>query len=291
MIRLLWEGGYQTLPRRLLRRRARAALHAARRSRRRSSSPPAKPQAAELAAASATGSSARRPDAELVERLPRGGRRRRRATAQVTSAGRRARRRRGDRPPGLAERGAQGRSGARSCRCRAHFEQAAEIVTRGGRRRGGRLRARPDAARRAGARVRRRRLRPRLRPPGRAATRRASSASGARSCGPRVARRSPPAAESERRQPCPGQGPRPEHQGRPALRGAARGGREQGEGGADRQRGRERGPLEDRRRGGKSGSYDETGTSTSCASSAAKVGIEGRSKMKKRELVKALRNH
>jgi hypothetical protein len=44
------------------------------------------------------------------------------------------------------------------------------------------------------------------------------------------------------------------------------------------------------RRGGKSGSYEDMPVDE-LRKRAAKVGIEGRSKMKKSDLVKALRNH
>ena len=44
------------------------------------------------------------------------------------------------------------------------------------------------------------------------------------------------------------------------------------------------------RRGGKSGSYDDW-TVDDLRKKARQVGIEGRSKMSKKELVKALRNH
>jgi activator of HSP90 ATPase len=44
------------------------------------------------------------------------------------------------------------------------------------------------------------------------------------------------------------------------------------------------------RRGGKSGTYEDMPVDE-LRKKAAKVGIEGRSKMKKRELVSALRNH
>ena len=90
----------------------------------------------------------------------------------------------------------------------------------------------------------------------------------------------------------PGKKHGPELKDPAVVRGAAPRGREQGEGGADRQR---VGRLVALRRSAAAAAtaedLDERTTRRAAASARRELGIEGRSKMSKRELISAIRNH